>query len=174
MVVISAVWLTLSAPWRFVDWTFSHIERFTNRTVSTGQRKLGRRNALLLLVAAMVLFGLGLMTGIIDCSRSSRACIRGFEFQEGALFAGFAVALAIWAIVKIPRDDHTPQSATAPWSEYRASDWRLGRRAVARVAGLYAFTAVALQAPLIAFALLAGGLVALVVAAVAVRLVLRL
>jgi hypothetical protein len=135
MVVARAVWFVVSLPLRLLYWLAWQSRRAGYAMTAASQRTIGQRNTMLLLAVVMALFGLGLVSGFVDCSPGTRfdGCLDGLEVPQGLTFVGFAALLAFFAVRRVPHDHRPTLSADSDPVRYRSEDWRLSWGAVVEV-----------------------------------------
>ena len=89
MVIARAVWFVISLPFRLIFWLAWQARRAGIAIAAALQRTIGQRNTMLALAVVMALFGLGLVSGFVDCSPRRRfdGCFDGLEVPQGGSLA---------------------------------------------------------------------------------------
>lgn len=133
MVVARAIWSLVSLPLCVVFWLAWQVRRGGYTIAAASQRAIGQRNSMLSFAVLMALFGLGLVSGFVDCSPARRfdGCLDGWESLEGLIIVGFAAIVAVVAVRHVPHDRRPSFTPSAyDYARYRSEDWRLSWSAV--------------------------------------------
>lgn len=88
---------------------------------------------MVLFAGTLALFGIGLLTGVIECERR---CVPGWGWLYGGVFVAFGLFLMYVAITRVPNVHEPGSDLKSDPLRYRREDWDLAWGAVLAVLGL--------------------------------------